>query len=358
MGDDVFQVISGDKWRKIRTLLLSPTSDTVELGLFVLEWLVPPAVDLESFLGASAVRTLGRLADGWLLDAHDALAEWLDKAEFNSLLRSEESAVRKGFFTYADRIIAIPPLDTLKPEAGESSHADSAAALAAFLHYQRVVVQKMFLARAGGDAGSCSPLIDLVQIPEGDFTMGTEEHPWCRPVRRVQITKPFMIGRTAVTQGQWRQVMGTAPWSNKHGIYRGSGEGHIVREQDDVAATCVSWPADVVRGMGGSPRGGEPMASSNSPCLPAGCRCCGSAKNWRWLRPPKAAGAGDGPAARLSARPAHGYRAACACDAAHTPRGSDAGACSAATVATPTGSQSRLSTSVGRSMVVVMGSLR
>ena len=40
------------------------------------------------------------------------------------------------------------------------------------------------------------------------------------------------------------------------------------------------------------------MASSTSRLLPAGCRCGGPAKPWLWLRPPTAAGARDGPAAR------------------------------------------------------------
>ena len=68
-----------------------------------------------------------------------------------------------------------------------------------------------------------------------------------------------------------------------------------------ASATCYR---DIRRPTGSdpvaaaSPRGRGPMASSTSRLLPAGCRCGGPAKPWLWLRPPTAAGARDGPAAR------------------------------------------------------------
>jgi hypothetical protein len=68
-----------------------------------------------------------------------------------------------------------------------------------------------------------------------------------------------------------------------------------------ASATCCR---DIRRPTGSdpvaaaSPRGRGPMASSTSRLLPAGCRCGGPAKPWLWLRPPTAAGARDGPAAR------------------------------------------------------------
>ncbi len=47
----------------------------------------------------------------------------------------------------------------------------------------------------------------------------------------VTLTKPFFLGRTEVTQGQWRTVMGTTPW-------KGTEYG---REQDNCAATHIGW---------------------------------------------------------------------------------------------------------------------
>ena len=48
---------------------------------------------------------------------------------------------------------------------------------------------------------------------------------------RVRITKPFYLGVFEVTQGQWKAVMGTRPWSGKS----------FVKESADYPATHVSW---------------------------------------------------------------------------------------------------------------------
>ncbi len=52
---------------------------------------------------------------------------------------------------------------------------------------------------------------DLVEIPAGSFIMGSDRG-WYdeRPARRVKISA-FFMGRTEVTQGLWRQVMGANP---------------------------------------------------------------------------------------------------------------------------------------------------
>jgi formylglycine-generating enzyme required for sulfatase activity len=48
---------------------------------------------------------------------------------------------------------------------------------------------------------------------------------------QVTLTKPFFMGRTVVTQKQWREVMGTEPWRGKD----------YVREGDKYPETYVSW---------------------------------------------------------------------------------------------------------------------
>jgi formylglycine-generating enzyme required for sulfatase activity len=58
--------------------------------------------------------------------------------------------------------------------------------------------------------------MEFVQISPGEFTMGcsagdnecTAEE---KPAHRVQITKPFEIGKYEVTQAQWQAVMGSNP---------------------------------------------------------------------------------------------------------------------------------------------------
>jgi sulfatase modifying factor 1 len=75
----------------------------------------------------------------------------------------------------------------------------------------------------------------LNKIPAGTFMMGSPES---EPGRRndehqhkVTITKAFYMQTTEVTQGQWKEVMGTEPWKGKQ----------YVKEGLDYAATWVSW---------------------------------------------------------------------------------------------------------------------
>jgi formylglycine-generating enzyme required for sulfatase activity/tRNA A-37 threonylcarbamoyl transferase component Bud32 len=52
----------------------------------------------------------------------------------------------------------------------------------------------------------------LVLIPAGEFQMGSEKGESNeKPVHEVQIEKPFYLGETEVTQGQWEAVMGSNP---------------------------------------------------------------------------------------------------------------------------------------------------
>ena len=75
----------------------------------------------------------------------------------------------------------------------------------------------------------------LALIPPGEFLMGSpadEEYRSDDEDRhRVRITKPFYLGVTEVTQGQWEAVMGTRPWSDEE----------YVKDGPDYAASYVSW---------------------------------------------------------------------------------------------------------------------
>jgi len=76
----------------------------------------------------------------------------------------------------------------------------------------------------------------LVPIPAGEFMMGSPETEYYREddretQHRVILTKSFHLGRTEVTQGQWKAVMGTTPWRGKA----------RVKEGDDYPAVYVSW---------------------------------------------------------------------------------------------------------------------
>ncbi len=76
--------------------------------------------------------------------------------------------------------------------------------------------------------------MQLRMIPPGTFQMGladgqvdSDKH----PQHEVTLTKPFWLGIHEVTQGQWQQLMGTAPWRGKVNVTKGA----------SVAATHISW---------------------------------------------------------------------------------------------------------------------
>ena len=58
--------------------------------------------------------------------------------------------------------------------------------------------------------------IEFVLIPAGEFDMGTplNESGWHisqGPVHRVNISRPFYLGRYEVTQWAWQKIMGENP---------------------------------------------------------------------------------------------------------------------------------------------------
>ena len=61
--------------------------------------------------------------------------------------------------------------------------------------------------------------MELIEIPAGTFTMGSPAGEKGRSPNEEQVavtlTKSFWLGKTEVTQGQWRQVMSTEPWKGK-----------------------------------------------------------------------------------------------------------------------------------------------
>ena len=52
--------------------------------------------------------------------------------------------------------------------------------------------------------------LEMVLIPAGEFKMGSR-YEWEKPVHKVNITKPFYLGKYEVTQEQWEAVMGSNP---------------------------------------------------------------------------------------------------------------------------------------------------
>ncbi len=64
--------------------------------------------------------------------------------------------------------------------------------------------------RPGKVVRDCADCPEMVVIPAGSFEMGGGTYPDEKPVHRVTL-RSFAIGRTEVTHGQWRAVMGNNP---------------------------------------------------------------------------------------------------------------------------------------------------
>lgn len=96
------------------------------------------------------------------------------------------------------------------------------------IHCHVAVAALLFTAAASaGEAIVEGPHgMEFVSIPAGEFTMGTaqpeqllaetrvRDSSWLTdetPAHRVTLSRPFYMGRTEVTQGQWFAVMGTRP---------------------------------------------------------------------------------------------------------------------------------------------------
>jgi len=77
--------------------------------------------------------------------------------------------------------------------------------------------------------------MELIEIPAGKFTMGSPAGEKDRQDNEAQVsvtlTKPFLLGKYEVTQGQWKSVMGTEPWDGKDNV----------KADKDCPATYVSY---------------------------------------------------------------------------------------------------------------------
>jgi formylglycine-generating enzyme required for sulfatase activity len=80
------------------------------------------------------------------------------------------------------------------------------------------------------------------EIPAGTFTMGSPEGEEDREddetQHKVTITKAFYMQTTEVTQGQWKEVMGTEPWKGKQYVKEGPDYPPVYVSWDDAVAYC------------------------------------------------------------------------------------------------------------------------
>jgi formylglycine-generating enzyme required for sulfatase activity len=83
--------------------------------------------------------------------------------------------------------------------------------------------------RPGKVFKDCADCPEMVVIPAGSFEMGSNDESDEKPVHTVMIGKAFALGKTEVTQRQWRAVMGNDPQELR---YKGC---------DDCPVENVNW---------------------------------------------------------------------------------------------------------------------
>jgi formylglycine-generating enzyme required for sulfatase activity len=181
--------------KKIQNLFRAKTAEGVSLRLSLLQSLDATTVDYEAVFTKPVMKTI--------------LAVWADESWIAvAKALAPYRMLSKQFQELADEKLSQKPI--MCAEFREFLKARLAAARAAFI------------ATRGGAAKPGKPFINLIKLPPGAFMMGGSANEEYRGTLgmstgntgqvQVRITKPFDIGQTAVTQEQWRAVMGTEPW--------------------------------------------------------------------------------------------------------------------------------------------------
>jgi len=107
-------------------------------------------------------------------------------------------------------LLACPPAVPAVPETTTPAATSSAAPTTSVLDPREATEPGCGTPGLGLGLGLCEDQFTL--IPAGSFSMGNPDGERDeRRLRTVNITRPFLMQRTEVTQAQWRDVMGTAP---------------------------------------------------------------------------------------------------------------------------------------------------
>ena len=84
--------------------------------------------------------------------------------------------------------------------------------------------------------------MELVELPAGKFTMGSpageKDHQANEEQVAVALTKPFWLAKTEVTQGQFKNVMGTEPWVGQRHVQLGEDNAASYVDWDEATAFC------------------------------------------------------------------------------------------------------------------------
>ena len=75
---------------------------------------------------------------------------------------------------------------------------------------QQVLPQAINTQISGNVLKDCADCPEMVAIPSGSFDMGSNDDTTEKPMHRVSL-RAFFMGKTEITQGQWKAVMGNNP---------------------------------------------------------------------------------------------------------------------------------------------------
>ncbi|HLP98774.1 MAG TPA: SUMF1/EgtB/PvdO family nonheme iron enzyme [Sideroxyarcus sp.] len=124
------------------------------------------------------------------------IAPWWPEGHFKLALLLGESK------KYNEAMREMKRYLLLAPDAPEAREAQDR-----IYQWETVVVPE-----AGKVFNDCAACPEMVEIPPGSFDMGSDDGAADeRPVHRVTISHAFALGKTEVTQAQWRAVMGDNP---------------------------------------------------------------------------------------------------------------------------------------------------
>jgi len=186
-----------------------------------------------------------------------------------SALQSESADIRLNA-AYAWAIVAgdrveegIPLLSKLLTDADPTVRSSAARSLEELSRDQRRSVAdsaREAIAKGQGGRRTVESTTEITNsigmklrlIPTGTFSMGAADsdkkmfpeitnksaYDDERPQREVRIAKQFYLGVTEVTQGQWKSVMGTEPWSGRPYVKEGTDYPAMYVDLQDVAAFC------------------------------------------------------------------------------------------------------------------------
>jgi formylglycine-generating enzyme required for sulfatase activity len=94
----------------------------------------------------------------------------------------------------------------------------------------------------------CAGCPEMVVIPAGEFSMGSSETPYEKPIHKVVIASPFAIGRREVTFEEWDRCFsagGCKHWPEDHGW--GRGRRPVIDISWDDAKTFLAWLSRITK---------------------------------------------------------------------------------------------------------------